>query len=207
MLRPHWAADHAIRRRDIGSTATKLNRDATPAIGSRSRCACGTVRADGTRWTIKAASAPLRKPILEPKPEVATSVMSDADLSPDIRELLRQCINTYEKLHLLLLLRRKGVAIELVDCASELELTPRATSEALLQLMGAGFVVQERADRYQYHPRSLQQRATIDALALLFEQDPLRIVRWMSRHAFDRLHGSTANAFAEAVMTGRKKND
>jgi hypothetical protein len=133
--------------------------------------------------------------------------MSDADIAPEIRDLLRDCVNTYEKLDVLLLLWRKQVALEFAEIAGTLQLGARATQEALAHLRAAELVFEEQRDRFRYRPRLGSQRSAVDGLAHLFESDPVRIVQWMSRNAFDRLHSSAANAFAEAVLTGKKNRE
>jgi DNA-binding IclR family transcriptional regulator len=133
--------------------------------------------------------------------------MTEADIAPEIRNLLRGCVDTYEKLDVLLLLWRKQVALELSEIADALALGARATQEAVAHLQAAGLVFEEQRDRFRYRPRLGAQRSAVDGLAHLFESDPVRIVQWMSRNAFDRLHSSAASAFAEAVLSGKKNRE
>ena len=133
--------------------------------------------------------------------------MSDGDIAPEIRDLLRQCIHTYERLDTLLLLWRTPIGLELADVATRLELTPRTAREVLSQLVAAELVVEEQPGHYRYRPGRPELRAAVEGLARLFEDDPIRVVQWMSRNAFDRLYHSAATAIAEALWTGKKKGE
>lgn len=121
--------------------------------------------------------------------------------------MLREHINSYEKLDLLLLLWRKQVALAVADLASALGLSQRGAREVLSQLAASELIIEGPPGHFRYRPRFAAQRAAVEGLAQLFEEDPVRIVQWMSRNAFDRLHYSAAGAFAEAMLTGRKKRE
>jgi hypothetical protein len=126
--------------------------------------------------------------------------MAEPGVAPEVRELLRRCIDTYEKLSVVLWLRQRTDAVELADVANAVDLDLRTVRELLAQLKIADLIVEEKPGCFCYRPRLTEQRATVDALADLFESEPVRVVQLMSRNAFERLRSTAAAAFAEAVL-------
>lgn len=131
--------------------------------------------------------------------------MSDASLATAVRELLREHIDSYEKLDALLLLRRQQEPLALNGIANALELSRRSAREVISQLIASGLVIEDPPDCFEYRPRFAGLRDAVEGLARIYEEEPLQVVQWMSRNAFDRLRRSAAGAFAEALLTGTKK--
>lgn len=131
--------------------------------------------------------------------------MTERDIAPEVRDLLRLSINTYEKLNILLLLRRRQVSLSVAEVATSLGLDVRDARQTLEGLVERELVAGVPPDQFWFRPRSKDQRDAVDALARLFEEEPVRVVQWMSRQAFDRMHSTAASAFAEVVLSGRRR--
>lgn len=131
--------------------------------------------------------------------------MPELKHSGELRDLLRDRVDSHEKLDIVLWLRRCAGPADVPALQQALEL-PRATiQEVLRDLVKLGLVAHSESDHFVYAPEHEELRRAVDELALALESDPIPIIKRMSANAIDRVRGSAAKAFAEAFIWSRKK--
>lgn len=129
----------------------------------------------------------------------------------DVQTLLRDCIESFEQLEiLLLLLKRPGEtwAPDAVATAIKLSLSEDAAAEALAHLRRWNLIEGEARGRYRYNPAN-RLDATIRALATVYEDERLEVMRLMNQNAIERVRTSALRAFSDAFFVGGggKKKD
>ncbi len=137
-------------------------------------------------------------------------VMQADELPQDVQRLLREHIESYEQLELLLLLRVDGGR-----CWTEEEMRARLAvsatlvAEALAGLQSRGFVAarpQSAEKCYCYVTQSGAVEATIGRLELAYRQHPIPIVKLMSANAIERVRTAALRTFADAFIIKKDKN-
>jgi hypothetical protein len=126
-----------------------------------------------------------------------------------VRAFLREFVETYEELEVLLLLhRRGGEAWTPLRLAEQTGHPGEAIAEALDLLALAGCVAERRSpgDPVVYRPRDAAQAAAIGELALAYERNPVPIIKLMSANAIERVRNAAIHRFADAFVIGRKKD-
>jgi hypothetical protein len=136
--------------------------------------------------------------------------MDGSVISDDVKTLLRDCIESFEHLEVLLLLHRKPDdtwTADAVVAASMLNLAEDIATDALAHLH-RWKLIEGEARRYRYNP-SNRLDATIRALATVYEEDRLEVMRLMNQNAIERVRTSALRAFADAFFVGGggKKTD
>jgi hypothetical protein len=131
-------------------------------------------------------------------------------ISDDVKSLLRDCIESFEQLEVLLLLHGtpdQTWAPDAVTTASRLNLSEEAVADALAHLR-RWKLVEGEARLYRYSPAN-RLDATVRALATAYEDDRLEVMRLMNQNALERVRTSALRAFADAFFVGGggKKND
>jgi hypothetical protein len=134
-------------------------------------------------------------------------------ISEDVKALLRDHIESFEQLEILLLLhRRRGDTWTPDSAASELNLDPDAAATALEDLCRGGIAEvsgEGGARRYQYRQGTPTMEATIHALAEGYDEHRLEVIKLMNKNAIERVRTSAMRAFADAFFVGGggKKSD
>ena len=105
--------------------------------------------------------------------------MTDSGLPPAVRALLRGPIATMAHVEALLLLRRVAPEPRPVDAiAAEAQIaTSSAARRCLEELVAARLVVPVDRDEYRYEPTGGEARAAVDALAQMYNEKPVTLVR------------------------------
>jgi predicted transcriptional regulator len=133
------------------------------------------------------------------------------DLPEDVRKLLREHIESYEQLELLLLLRTELDHRWTVDALSARFRIPASlASLALDELQRAGFV-QARAPgaekQYVYVAQRDPVEATLNRLAQAYREHPIPILKQMSANAIERVRTAALRTFADAFLLRKDKKD
>jgi len=130
------------------------------------------------------------------------------DLPEDVHGLLREHIETYEQLEVLLLLRRerheKWTAAAL---AARLQVRAELIATALAGLERAGLVVvggEASAPHFTYRPATAGLDAAADRLDREYRERPIRIIQLMSANAIERVRTSALQTFADAFVLKKK---
>ena len=105
--------------------------------------------------------------------------MTEPGLPAEVRALIRGPVASMAHVEALLLLRRRApVAVSVADLAADAQLpTPVQTRRCLDDLVGAGLLERVEADRYRYAPRRDEERNAVDALAAMYNEKPVTLVR------------------------------
>jgi hypothetical protein len=136
--------------------------------------------------------------------------MGPSELPEDVQRLLREQIESYEQLELLLLLRRErdGPWTEEILTA-RLGISTSLVLSALAELQAAGFV-EERAHgsakRYAYRVQSDNVEATVARLEQTYREYPIQVVKLMSANAIERVRTAALRTFADAFILKKDKD-
>ena len=132
------------------------------------------------------------------------------ELSPETQAFLREHVEEYEHLELLLLLfRDRERAWSAGEAAERLSLSPSVVWEALAQLRSRGLVEEAAGPppRFRFPAMGQTAPAAVLELAAAYEQNRLSIIRQMNANALERLRHSAIRAFADAFRLRRGKDD
>ena len=127
-----------------------------------------------------------------------------ASLSPALRKLLDTHIESFEKLELLMLLRRAPEgSCTVAEAARTLGLGSDEVRTIAAQLATAGLVTRNDGT-IALAPRSPEDRATLDELGRVYDDDKIALVKAIAETAMDRLRNLAGRAFAEAFVIRKK---
>ncbi|MEJ7596615.1 MAG: hypothetical protein WKG01_01795 [Kofleriaceae bacterium] len=124
-----------------------------------------------------------------------------------IRRLVAECIDSYEKLAIVVRLSRtRGAPQTAAELAAASALPVELVAEALTALTRDGLVrsTEPNDGGWSIDP-SGSRAATVDALARLHDQTPVDVLRMMSEVAMERVRSLTARRFADAFLVSVKK--
>jgi hypothetical protein len=129
-------------------------------------------------------------------------------VDPDVRTLLIEKIDSFEKLEVLALLcAERTLAFTQRTAAARLRLTEPLVQTALLDLCAAG-ILDKQGDEYRYQPRSEGVSRSAEGLCNAYNEDRVAVLNVLTHAALDRIRGSAANAFADAFrLRGKKEED
>jgi hypothetical protein len=133
-------------------------------------------------------------------------------ISEKAKALLRDHIESFEQLEILLLLHRRRDDTWVPDSvATELKLDPDNMDEALGHLCRAHLAVRvEGAARpFQYSPGNPATDAAVGDLAQAYADNRLEVMNLMNTNAIERVRTSAMRAFANSFLLGGggNKND
>jgi hypothetical protein len=126
-------------------------------------------------------------------------------LSPAVRELLAERIETFEHLEVALLFAREPLRPRTVtSIIAELRMPDGAITEALEHL--ANRKVLDRTDSGGATVFSCRRElvSSLTDLATAYERDRSSIMRVMSAHALERVRTAALRAFTSAFLLGKK---
>ena len=127
----------------------------------------------------------------------------------DVRALLRDYIDSFECLEVLLLLRREGAAWTAEELSARLNIRAPLLADALASLVRARLVNitdQKSPVPYTYAREHPVQDAVVGSLDRAYREEPIAIMQLMSMNAIERLRTSTIRAFADAFVVRKDKN-
>jgi len=131
------------------------------------------------------------------------------DLPEDVRALLREHIETYEQLEVLLLLRRERYEEwTMAALAARLQVRVELIASALEGLETAGLAVvtgEASAPQFTYRPATSGLDAATGRLDREYAERPIRIIQLMSANAIERVRTSALQTFADAFVLKKKK--
>jgi len=137
--------------------------------------------------------------------------MTQADeLPPEVALLLRDHIESYEQLELLLLLRAEPDRSWTEEAlGARLCLPVSLITEALARLQSAGLAnVSETGAKKEHQYRLQDERieATVSELARAYRDHPMPLIRLMTANAIERVRSSALRAFADAFFLRKDKD-
>jgi len=131
-----------------------------------------------------------------------------ATLPPGVRDLLTHRIDSFEKLEVVLALRRAERAMSSIDqLALAIGLLPESVRDAVRELRGVSLVDVSSTGEIQLLPPSSRDHAAVEALAKAYEEDRFAIVKLMGEIAMGRIRSMAAQVFADAFVIRKSKKD
>jgi DNA-binding IclR family transcriptional regulator len=125
-------------------------------------------------------------------------------LSRALRKLLDTRLDSFEKLELVMALRRSEARRSTIgELAHELDLARDDVRRIVLDLMKAGLVTCVE-DQVTLAPRAAGDQGVLDELAAAYQQDKMTVVKPIAESALDRLRNLAGRAFADAFVIGKK---
>jgi DNA-binding transcriptional ArsR family regulator len=125
-------------------------------------------------------------------------------LSQTLRKLLDTHVESFEKLELLMLLRRAPGSQTAGELALALSLGADEIRETAAALSAAGLVTRAPDGRISLAPQTAEQRAALDELARVYEEDRIVLVKAIAETAMERLRSLAGRAFADAFVIRKK---
>jgi hypothetical protein len=125
----------------------------------------------------------------------------EQDAPAEVRQLIVDLIDSFEKLEVLVLLCRHRDAVwSVVTASEELRLTPEATEEALDGLVRTGLLALERDNgrNYQFRPANPDMGEAATQLCALYDEDRVLVINLLATTALERIKSSAARTFADA---------
>ena len=136
--------------------------------------------------------------------------MQANELPLDVALLLRDHIESYEQLELLLLLRaERGHSWTEEALNTRLGISAWLISDAFTKLQSAGFVdvhVEGIEKQYAYRLQSESVEATISQLAQAYREHPMPVIKLMSANAIERVRTAALSTFADAFILRTDKH-
>ena len=125
-----------------------------------------------------------------------------------VRAFLRDYIDSFESLEVLLLLRAEQTALTAEELCRRLSTHAPLIDDALASLVRARLV---NADQkvpalYRYADQGSARDAIAGSLERIYRDEPIKIMQLMSTNAIERLRTSTIRAFADAFVVRRDKD-
>lgn len=134
--------------------------------------------------------------------------MADPILDADVQAFLRDRIESYEQLEILVLLRaRRGEALTPSAVALELHISESDAELALRALCRQGLLnVMLSPDLllFRYQPQNPELAALGDRLTSAYAERRLEVVRLMTANSIERLRARALKTFANAFLLGKK---
>lgn len=126
-----------------------------------------------------------------------------------VRAFLRDYIDSFESLEVLLLLRRERTACTADELCGRLTTRAPLIEDALASLARARLVStdQNALRSYKYVDEDSARDSIVGSLESLYRDEPIRIMQLMSANAIERLRTSTIRAFADAFVVRKEKGD
>jgi len=131
------------------------------------------------------------------------------ELPEEVRKLLRDHIESYEQLELLLLLRAQLEHTWTVEALSaRLRIPASMALLALDELQTDGFVGARGPGlekQYAYVAQSNHVEATLERLVTAYREHPIPILKQMSANAIERVRTAALRTFADAFILRKDK--
>jgi hypothetical protein len=124
--------------------------------------------------------------------------MTDPELHPDARELIRQSLESIDHVEILLFLRASGQWTTVDDLAARHHLSARVVADCLRDLETAR-LVEGNGSAWRLAALPAERRAALEQLALAYDERPLLLVRALRGRPSSVLH-----SFADSFRLRRK---
>ncbi len=129
--------------------------------------------------------------------------MTSAPISAEVQSFLREYIETYEELEVLLLLQREASGPWTADSlAARLRIPLAALGDALAALRGRKLVESIPAGLEEHYrlPVEVARSQTVVRLASLYANQSIEIIKLMSANSIERIRTAALRSFAEAFL-------
>lgn len=125
----------------------------------------------------------------------------------DVRNLLRDAIESHEELEALALLAREPrVPWTPEQLADSIRPAPADAAAVLQNLLARGLAARNGPDAYGYAPANAALDATVQRLLALHRTDLAGVLKLMNSQAIERVRSGAIRAFADAFVLRRDKH-
>jgi DNA-binding MarR family transcriptional regulator len=135
--------------------------------------------------------------------------MDEPEIPGDVQALLRDRIDSYEELEILLLLAGEPAVTFTAEATGErLNIAVPRAANALHRLRAGGLAESSRGEAgtlYRYSPRNLRLASSVELLVREYRDNRLGIVKVLTANAITRMRTATLRAFADAFVLNREK--
>lgn len=131
-------------------------------------------------------------------------------IPPEVQELLRDCVPSFEALEVLLRLRAEGGPTATESIHKRLKLPESVIDEALEMLCQRGLVASREHEGtvlYAYDPRPSDREKSVEWLARAWSEGGVMIAKALTANAIDRVRNSASRTFSDAFLLWRKDKD
>ena len=135
--------------------------------------------------------------------------MPDRD-PQQLKQFLFDYVEGHEDLQILIWLHRHaGTAATAPQIAQITGIFPALVSEALGRLAALGLLSTESANpvAFRYNPGDPALDDALQSVIALYEEEPLRIIEFMTANAIERVRASAARRFADAFRFRKPPED
>ena len=125
-----------------------------------------------------------------------------------IRDFLRDCIDSFESLEVLLLLYRERTAWTADELCRRFKIRAPVIDDALASLVRARLVSttqQNVLTSYKYADEDLVRDALVASLERTYRDEPIQVMQLMSANAIERLRSGAIRGFADAFVFRKDK--
>lgn len=134
--------------------------------------------------------------------------MEGAPIDPAASAFLRDHVNSFETLEVLVVLSRATGPLSSAIIAAAASLPEHVVVDALAPLVRCGAVARPTgAATFVLRPRGPDLDHAVRTLLEAYRTDRLAIIRQMSANAMDRVRLAAVRAFADAFVVGGKKDE
>jgi DNA-binding IscR family transcriptional regulator len=137
--------------------------------------------------------------------------MDCIEIPEEVQAFLRDHIESYEQLEILLLLWRERVAVWTVEHISARLRIPAPLAAAALASLSASRLVESRDDQPEpglaYAPATATLDEIVNRLAGAYANKPIEIIKLMSANAIQRVRTAALQAFADAFVLRKGQDD
>jgi predicted transcriptional regulator len=136
--------------------------------------------------------------------------MSSDDVPENVRALLRDHLESFEQLELLLFLKQHpDVRYSAKELASHCEISLQAANDALGSLTKSGFVKSIGTEvAYVYSSAIIDKSIdhAIGSLSTIYSRQNLAIIRLMATNSVDRVRAAALRAFTDSFIIRKGKD-
>lgn len=132
--------------------------------------------------------------------------MSTPKLDSDARALLRNQLDSFEKLELLSALRAAGRPMSTIELERACRLASQTVREVLGSLTDLS-IIERHEDGQLFHVAATIRLPAFETLMAAYEEDRSVVLSTLSAHAMERIRNMAARTFAEAFVARKRAED
>jgi hypothetical protein len=143
------------------------------------------------------------------EPPQGCDAVSPEPFSEPVRRLLKEVMTTFERLEVLLFLRKNASdAFTASRIGQSLHVRLDLVAEALEGLAERGLLVRETANgEFRFEPSTAELASVVEELAAAYRDRSAAVLSTMSVNAIERIRSGPVRAFADSFLLGKRKDD
>jgi hypothetical protein len=134
--------------------------------------------------------------------------MVDVDVPLDVQRFVRERVESYEQLEILVLLRaRRSESWTASAIAAQLRMPELVAEQDLRALRQQGLLTSSTgpdALLFRYGPREPELASALEQLVGAYGEHRIEVIQLLTANALERLRVRASSAFAQALLTGKR---